>query len=104
MPKFGKNLPAPRLFRQCEVASFDECSPYGLMAQQQRDPFPISLGQAYRVLVTVRPDSRPRDFIWQIVRDSADGLSIRAASKMSFKTMSDAYTAGAAALNKLTPS
>ena len=57
--------------------------------------------QQYRVLVTARPDSRPKEFIWQIVRDSAEGLSVKASSTAGFKTMNEAYSAVAAALNKL---
>jgi hypothetical protein len=71
------------------------------MAQQPPRPIGDSYGQRYRVLVTVRPDSRPRDFIWQIVRDTVEGLSVRSASTVTFKTMNDAYDAGVAVLDKL---
>jgi hypothetical protein len=71
------------------------------MAQQSRRPIGDSYGQRYRVLVTVRPDSRPRDFIWQIVCDAEGVLSVRSASTASFKTMNDAYTAGMAVLSEL---
>lgn len=74
------------------------------MAQQSPRPIGDSYGQRYRVLVTVRPDSRPRDFIWQIVCDTDGGLSVRGASGASFKTMNDAYTAGSAALSRLSQS
>ena len=55
----------------------------------------------YRVLVKARPDSRSKEFIWQIVRDSAEGLSVKDTSAACFKTMGEAYIAGTAALNKL---
>jgi hypothetical protein len=74
------------------------------MAQQSPEPINASYGQRYRVLVTVRPDSRSRDFIWQIVCDAEGGLSVRSASTATFKTMNDAYTAGAAALSRLSQS
>jgi hypothetical protein len=75
------------------------------MAQQPSRPIGDSISQQYRVLVTVRPGSRPRDFIWQIVRNAAGGeLSVRLASTVTFKTMNEAYDAGAAALKKLPPS
>jgi hypothetical protein len=71
------------------------------MAQQTSKPLGDSYSQPYRVLVTARPDSRPRVFIWQIVRDTVEGLSIRATSTVSFKTMSEAYIDGTAALSRL---
>ena len=61
----------------------------------------MALGQKHRVLVTARPGSHPRVFTWQIVRNTAEGLLVEAASTVTFKTMSEAYAVGAAALNKL---
>lgn len=63
-------------------------------------PVGARINQEYRVLVTARPGSRPRDFIWQIVQSTAEGLSVKAASTVTFKSMSDAYAAGAAVLAK----
>jgi hypothetical protein len=72
------------------------------MSQQPPGPIGGFYGQHYRVLVTVRPDSRPTDYIWQIVRDTEGGkLSVRDASTAAFKTMNDAYTAGVAALSRM---
>lgn len=61
-------------------------------------------GREPRVLVTARPGSQPRVFIWQIVRGTSEGLSVEAASEVTFKTMSEAYAVGAVALRKLTGS
>jgi hypothetical protein len=72
------------------------------MAQQPSRPIGDSISQPYRVLVTVRPDSRPRDFIWQIVCDTAGGgLLVRSASTLTFKTMNEADNAGTAELSRL---
>ena len=68
---------------------------------QDGDPLGTHIIEPYRILVTARPDSRPRDFIWQIVRDTTEGLSVKAGSTATFKSMNEAYTAGAAALGKL---
>lgn len=72
---------------------------------EQRDSNPVGAhrSEQYRILVKARPDSAARDFIWQIVRDGAEGLSVKATSTVTFKTMNDANTAGAAALAKLIP-
>jgi hypothetical protein len=59
------------------IAWRGKSSPYGLMAQQSPRPLADSDGQRYRVLVTVRHDSRPRDFVWQIVCYTEGGLSVR---------------------------
>ena len=64
----------------------------------------MALSQEPRILVTARPGSRPRVFTWQIVRKTAGVQSVLAASTVTFKTMSEAYAVGAAALNKLTQS
>ena len=71
------------------------------MAQEPGSPVGAYISEPYRVLVKARPDPRPRDFIWQIVRDTTEGLSVKAGSTATFKSMNEAYTAGAAALGKL---
>lgn len=70
------------------------------MAHEPGNPVGARFNEQYRVLVKARPDSRPRDFIWQIVHNTDQGLLVKAASIVTFRTMSEAYTAGAAVLAK----
>jgi hypothetical protein len=54
---------------------------------------------AYRVVVKARAESRTaRDFVWEIVR-SDDGRTIDRSIR-AFKTMEEAYSSGAAALER----
>ena len=74
------------------------------MAREPVLPIGVRINQEYRVLVTARPGSRPRDFIWQIVRGTGgEPLAVKAASTVTFKSMSEAYAAGAAELIRLAP-
>jgi hypothetical protein len=75
------------------------------LAREPVIPIGVRIIQEYRVLVTARPGSRPRDFIWQIVRGTGvERLAVKAASTVTLKSMSEAYAAGAAELSRLTPS
>ena len=71
------------------------------MRRRIDNPARARLIDPYRVLVKAHPDSRARAFIWQIVRSTTEGLSIKVESTVTYKTMHEAFTAGAAALSKL---
>lgn len=57
----------------------------------------------YRVVVMAAPGSKSKTFIWQVVSSTQDGLSVKASSTETYKTMHEAYAAGAVALSRLPP-
>ena len=71
--------------------------PYRRLGQLPSTP----AADPYRILVRADPASKAKAFIWEIVRDDTARLSVKAASTGTYKTMHEAYAAGAAALNDL---
>jgi hypothetical protein len=65
------------------------------------DPVSTRLIEPYRELVKAHPHSRAKAFIWQIVRSNGDVSQIKVASTDTYKTMHEAYAAGAAVLKNL---
>jgi hypothetical protein len=54
--------------------------------------------------VKARDASRPRDFIWQIVRTKSDGLeAVQETSRETFRSMEAAYEEGATAFRLYRP-
>jgi hypothetical protein len=71
-----------------------------LTGRQGIEKRPATISPFRIVVVKAREASLQKEFVWQIVRDQADGRhSVREVSRQSFKTMEEAYTSGTIALD-----
>jgi hypothetical protein len=74
--------------------------PWPIRHTRNMEQYPSNLLPPYRLVVKVRPSSRPGAYIWEIVYDDREGIStVWQASVRTFTTREEAYTQGAAVLN-----
>jgi hypothetical protein len=77
--------------RTC-VALIDRLVPQWRMVSRNQ---PRPLESLYRLVVKAREASRPKDFIWQIVRNTRDGEDpVQETSPRTFTSMAAAYEHG----------